>query len=446
MAADWWEWHAGSRLFFWRWPQCHRVAARDGYAPFIQGSLPAYHRPQQGKTDSQYRNKVIEKLKTVRDKRYISRGSVMSLTSFFWVPKGERDIRMVYDATRSGLNEALWAPSFGMPTVDSLTRGIMPHSWMGDLDIGEMFLNFCIHPSLAPYCGVDLRPYFPDELGSNNTLWERWERCMMGLKPSPYVCIKGLLLALELVKGNRLDPMNPFHWLSVHLNLPGMINYDPSKPKIWRSSDSQDEIAALVVSYMDDMRAAASSELQCWTVMHKIGVSLTYLGIQVAARKTRPPTQTPGAWAGSVVLTDAHGVGVRLTQEKWDKTKTLLVELLAALESADTLDRKWLESARGTLVYVQRTYPSITPYLKGFHLTIDAWRPGRNKEGWRLQYDSASSDDSEAETSSTPDQGCLMAPARVRPVPRLRQDVQTLMSLFEPLSPPSDMFAHSKSA
>ncbi len=55
---------------------------------------------------------------------------------------------------------------------------------------------------------------------------------MMDLKPSYYVCIKGLLLVLELAKGNRLDPSNPFHWRTVHLNLPGMPDYDPGKPQI----------------------------------------------------------------------------------------------------------------------------------------------------------------------------------------------------------------------
>jgi hypothetical protein len=34
---------------------------------------------------------------------------------------------------------------------------------MGVLDIGELFLNFCLHPKLQPYCGVDIKPYFQEE-------------------------------------------------------------------------------------------------------------------------------------------------------------------------------------------------------------------------------------------------------------------------------------------
>jgi hypothetical protein len=125
-----------------------------------------------------------------------------------------------------------------------------------------------------------------------------------------------------------------------------MPDYDPGKPQIWRSSSALTEIAALVVSYVDDLRATAGSEAQCWLVMHQLGVLLLYLGIQVAARKTRPPAKSPGTWTGSVVQTDGIGIGVHLTQEKWDKTKALLGKLHTELLSSKMLDRKWLESAR----------------------------------------------------------------------------------------------------
>jgi hypothetical protein len=45
-----------------------------------------------------------------------------------------------------------------MPMVDMLVRGVMAGSWMGDLDIREMFLNFCALLDLRPYCSVDLKP------------------------------------------------------------------------------------------------------------------------------------------------------------------------------------------------------------------------------------------------------------------------------------------------
>jgi len=129
---------------------------------------------------------VAAKLQAIKERRYIQKGRVQSLTSYFSVPTGDQDIHMVYDASTSGLNSSLWAPSFGLPTVDTLTRSVEPYFWMGGLDIGEMFLSFSLHPEMQEYCGVDLKPYLSKPEESAKAPWERWTRCVMGLKPSPY--------------------------------------------------------------------------------------------------------------------------------------------------------------------------------------------------------------------------------------------------------------------
>jgi hypothetical protein len=63
---------------------------------------------------------------------------------------------MVYDASQSGLNKALWVPSFTLPSVEALTRVMDTESWMGDLDLGDMFLNFPLDIAIRSYCGIDL--------------------------------------------------------------------------------------------------------------------------------------------------------------------------------------------------------------------------------------------------------------------------------------------------
>ncbi len=80
--------------------------ARDGHTVWVQGPLPRYRRPQRKELDTEMREKVRKKLDSVTSKRYIDKISVESLTSYFAVPKGTSDIRMVYDATVSGLNRA----------------------------------------------------------------------------------------------------------------------------------------------------------------------------------------------------------------------------------------------------------------------------------------------------------------------------------------------------
>lgn len=430
--ADWWEWRGGSRLFFWRWPISQRLVARDGYPAYIKGSLPQNRKPQRKEADPGIRSKIKEKLANVRGKGYISQGRVESLTRFFAVPKGESDIRMVYDATASGLNGALWAPTFQLPTIDNLARTVNPGAWMGDLDVAEQFLNFCLDPYLRPFCGVDVSAY------CDTSAWEVWTRCCMGLKSSPYFCIKGQLLTTEVVTGDRHDKSNPFRWSDVVLNLPGMDSYDPRQPRVWRARDSDlKQIAAILVQYVDDLRNAGPSEQVCWEAMHKTASLLGYLGIQIAARKTRPPSQLPGPWAGSIVTTTAIGVGVKCTMEKWQKTKAILAALKRLLEAGASLDRKELEKQRGFLVHVARTYPAVVPYLKGLHLTIDSWRPNRDKDGWKsAERDLQEYWDEERQELVTWNDWPREAPRSVKPVPRLYEDIECLSKLFDPEDPP----------
>jgi hypothetical protein len=93
---------------------------------------------------------------------------------------------------------------------------------MSDMDMGEQFLNFPLHPDLQECCGIDLRPYFSDTPGP--TMWLCWTRCMMGLKSSPYFSIKATHLGEEVAFGDPADINNPLQWKSVRLNLPGPPN------------------------------------------------------------------------------------------------------------------------------------------------------------------------------------------------------------------------------
>jgi hypothetical protein len=91
---------------------------------------------------------VKKKLSKVRDRNYIEKGPVRSLTSYFDVPKTSTGIRMVYDATKCGLNESCWAPNFFMSSPSSLYNALDADTWMGDIDLGEFFLNFPPDPAI----------------------------------------------------------------------------------------------------------------------------------------------------------------------------------------------------------------------------------------------------------------------------------------------------------
>jgi len=164
--------------------------------------------------------KAILKKKLLKniEKRYLSipDNTLESWIKYFGVPKGilngvVQDWWVVYHAGANGLNDCVWAPPFGLPKVDSLLRIVDLDTVMQDRDIGEMFLNFKLHPSVRKYTGVDVGPLeFSDSECIARLLW--WTKNLMGFLPSPYTSVKMYLISEEILRGDRHDPNNAFQW------------------------------------------------------------------------------------------------------------------------------------------------------------------------------------------------------------------------------------------
>jgi hypothetical protein len=307
--ASWWDWDHGSRLFFWRWPAEARVWARDGLPIYHQPSLlPQYRTRQPPESDEDVRHKVELKLEKFRARRYICQGTVHSLTPYFTVPKGDGDVRVVFDGTKSKLNEALWAPPFVLPTIGSLLRCVEPGTWMADIDIGEMFYNYALDPEIQKYCGVDLSPYLAEV-----STWEVWTRCVMGIRSSPHGCTLMEMIGDEMARGASGDSTNPFAFDTVRLNLPGSHTYCPSFPWVSKVVLSTGRIAPDVKTYVDDKRVTGPTQALCELAARRAASMLTYLGEQDACRKRVAASRRAGAWAGSVCHTDGDVVTVLVT-------------------------------------------------------------------------------------------------------------------------------------
>ena len=124
--SSWWEWREDSSLCFWRWTKDYLKDARDETKVFVKGVLPRYTKRQRRPAIFEDTCELIKKVDKVRKRSYIKKGAVKILTDFFGVPKiissVERYIRVMCDATKCGLNEAVWAPNFYLPTVESALR------------------------------------------------------------------------------------------------------------------------------------------------------------------------------------------------------------------------------------------------------------------------------------------------------------------------------------
>ena len=276
--SSFWEWEGGSRLIFWRWGKSFQKEARDGTPIFISGSLPRYTQRQQWPASKEDRKAMTKKLYKVQKRGYVSQGHVLSLTNYFCVPKGDDDIRMVYDASKCGLNDAVSAPNFFMPTTDSSLRSVSSTTWSGDNDLGEMFLNYMLHASIVPYAGIDITEcqlpienppvISKPELKEGGRVWERWNRCMMGFTQSPFNAIKACHHSEEIIRGDRRNPLSPFHWDCIVLNLPGGKNYNPSFPWVYKWNSRFKCIAGDIVTFVDDIRPTGKDFDHCERVMH----------------------------------------------------------------------------------------------------------------------------------------------------------------------------------
>jgi hypothetical protein len=426
--STWWNWDDGSRPFHWRWPLEYQATIRDGLRVHFQTKMKPYRVAQANEKDPILKQQLVEKLQKAQDRRYISSGKVISLTAFFGVKKGEDDVRPVYDGSVSGLNESIWMPSFVLPTIQSHLRQVEAGTYMCDLDVGEMFLNFILHKEIRSMAGVDLTHYFPQPGGG--TLWECWHRAAMGLTSSPYQACQGMGFAEEVIRGDRLDATNIFWWDRVRMNLPGSKTYDPSQPWVSKVRDDDGCIAGDFCTFVDDSRPTGPTKREAWQAARQVGSILGYLGIQDAPRKRRDSSQCLGAWTGSVLRTDGGQVRLLVSDDKWLKTKTLIAEVRGMLiERPMSLPHKRLEQIRGYLVHIAQTYPMLSSYLIGLHMTIDCWRPNRDLDGWRF---SVSYVQGLKDNGDWPDDyDSTKGPVTVQAVPRLTHDIRAMEVLTQ---------------
>ena len=98
--------------------------ARDGIPVLFKSPGSTMKGKQPIIANAGIRAKTREKIGKVIKRRFLLTTDlpIKSFIKFFAVPKGEDDIRLVYDATANKLNECVWVPSFWLPTINSLVR------------------------------------------------------------------------------------------------------------------------------------------------------------------------------------------------------------------------------------------------------------------------------------------------------------------------------------
>ena len=367
---------------------------------FVATELPhALARIKSPRFTPEERTLVAVKLDGMLQRSYLEEGFVRSKVHYFAVPKGDDDIRVVFDGTSSGLNDSLWAPNFYLPNSRAASVLLTFSTWMADVDFGEMFHNFFASNQIRKHAGVDVSP-LGSSLKTNLCRGAkrgghlvRWTRLFMGMRSSPYNAVRYYYWGEEFVRGNPDGKKNPMRYDSVILNLPCMESYNPELPKVMKwnaqANDNVGAIAGDVVTFVDDGRITGHSKENCHDVHRQFSSRIQYLGMQDAPRKFRPPSQMEaGAWAGTVFRIDPKSISKSVSQEKWDKGRRIILDLKIKCEGDPSgrpmLHRKDLERSTGFLNHLTMTFEDITPFLKGFYLTLNSWRPQRDADDWKM--------------------------------------------------------------
>jgi hypothetical protein len=249
---------------------------------------------------------------------------------------------------------------------------------------------------------------------------------LAGFRPG---MVQAILVAKEVILGDRHDRDNVFRWDTVRMNLPGSEGYAPSLPWVSKIRFEDGCIAADLFIYVDDVRVTGNSKKECDAAARRAASVANGLGVQDAPRKMRFGARDAGAWAGSVVETNDQGVFVTVSQEKWDKSRRYIGDIIEELSRSKELCHKDLERKRGFLIYVTRTYPSMVPYLKGIHQTLETWRLNREPSGWKQKASRVKDPTTAALHAKGP-------PKFVRAAPRLAGDAEALRVLTSSERPP----------
>ena len=160
MGSAFFTWNRGAKLLFWIWSPETRRLAHNGHPIYLCGSLPTTKRRSQKLKASIY-HLLLKKLSSFITKGYFRfppPDKVCSYIDVFEVAKCT-DIMPVFNGRSAGINDAVWAPKFQLPTATSMVNILDYDFEVVDCYLGEMFLNFTLDSDIQLFSGVDLKPY-----------------------------------------------------------------------------------------------------------------------------------------------------------------------------------------------------------------------------------------------------------------------------------------------
>ena len=106
------------------------------------------------------------------------------------------------------------------------------------------------------------------------------------------------------------------------------------------------------------------------------------LGNQASDTKYRQSSTTSGAWKGEIIHTDTPFPMKSITGKKWAKFKDGLQLVLTKSKDSGFIETSTLQRVAGLGLHITEVYAYGRCYLKGFFNDVEAFRDGRDFDGW----------------------------------------------------------------
>ena len=372
------------------------------------------------------------------------------------------DIRLVWDCKKNGLNETLYAPRFMLATfadaedmvvkwldrpvgdylaagspvlnykVEEGQRGQFVASYHFDVDVGQHFNNFRVHEKDRHLLGVRVTETRNDGSPEKDSFM-RFNVLNFGLKCAPEQACQGQARILEICRGDRRDENNPFQWERVLLNLPCCEEFDPAFPRVMPIR-RDNELATRETSYVDDIRGAGRGEKNARDGARYLKSRMNSLGNQADDRKYRPPSTAPGAWTGTLLHTSGPFPVKSTTAKKWNRFRDGCKWVLGRAGRGGFAETAELRRIAGLGVHLSEVYPDTRCFLKGFFNAMEAFREGRDLDGWRLDAVMHAAKQLEIEDAGTA-AAAEGYPALTRVTNELSMHVNALLKLYPTETP-----------
>ncbi|KAL7534633.1 LOW QUALITY PROTEIN: hypothetical protein ACHAXR_008890 [Thalassiosira sp. AJA248-18] len=325
------------------------------------------------------------------------------------------------------------------PVVDyTQDTSVYIKSKQADIDVGQHFNNFRVHADDRKYMGVKFVQTITmlPELPSHHWI------CVVHRYPLDQDVhhtwpVKARIL--EKCKGDTSDLTEPFHFARVILNLPYALEYDSAFPREMLIR-SDGELASQEINFVGDIHPAGRCKDG---VFHYARDGCRFLKSRMNSRgniaddrKYRSPCLCTGAWNGILIHTNTPFPMKSTTGKKWGRFRDGLQWIVDQSEKGDWIDTAEIRRIAGLGVNITEVYTVGRSFLKlkGFFNAIEAWRYGRDCDGWGLDNAMISAHLLEVE-DATRSQAQRNYPALTRIASELLAHAKALLRLFSSTTP-----------